>query len=67
MNVVAAIVIFTLSGCHNGFCHNEVFLIFGALTGLPVIGAWLKIKLDILHKKLGHNVPVCEEKCKEHR
>lgn len=57
----------TAAGCHNGFCHNEIFLLGAAVSGIPLVGAFMKNKLGNLHKNLGHDVPKCEEKCKQHK
>jgi hypothetical protein len=66
MNMLTAFFLLTLAGCHDGFCHNEFFLLGTAFAGFPFIGWQIKNVLLNLHKNLGHDVPKCEQKCKEH-
>jgi len=67
MEHLLLLLVLTVAGCHNGFCHNEFFLLGALVSGIPILGAVLKNMLVNFHKKLGHNVPECEKKCKEHQ
>ncbi len=67
MKIVAALYMLIMAGCHNGFCHNEIFLLGYYLGAVPFVGLGVKMWLNNTHKKIHKDVNACEEKCAEHK
>jgi hypothetical protein len=67
MKIVAAVYVLIMAGCHNGFCHNELFLLGSFLGAVPFVGLRFKMWLNNTHKKVHKDVAACEEKCAEHK
>ena len=67
MKIVAAVDVLIMAGCHNGFCHNELFLLGSFLGAIPLVEFRFKMWLNNAHKKIHKDVNACEEKCAEHK
>ena len=67
MKIVAALYMLIMAGCHNGFCHNELFLLSSFLGAVPLVGFRFKTWLNSTHKKMHGDVSVCEKACEEHK
>jgi hypothetical protein len=67
MKLIAVVYMLFMAGCHNGFCHNELFLLGSFLSAIPLVGLRFKNWLNTTHKKIHKDVDVCEKKCAEHK
>lgn len=54
------IIFLLLSGCHNGFCHNEIAAIGSSIPVFGFIFTWLHMQLH-RNKK---TIEECKEECK---
>ena len=67
MKLIVVFYMLFMAGCHNGFCHNELFLLGSFLGAIPLVGFRFKTWLNNAHKKIHKDVNACEEKCAEHK
>lgn len=67
MKLIAVVYMLFMAGCHNGFCHNELFLLGSFLGAVPFVGFRFKTWLNSTHKKMHGDVSVCEKACEEHK
>lgn len=67
MKLLAVFYMLFVAGCHNGFCHNELFLLGSFLGAIPFVGFRFTTWLNNTHKKIHGDVSVCEKACEEHK
>ncbi len=67
MKLLAVFYMLFVAGCHNGFCHNELFLLGSFLGAIPFVGFRFMTWLNNTHKKIHGDVRICEKACEEHK